>query len=97
MGSFQRTHVSQEASSHRQGLPLAGLELTQEVALVEIIEALEVAEDERSFAPQVLGHVRPVQQGEVVSQDVGQGAHVLSLCQQQLLHDALQLPVQVQG
>lgn len=85
-------HMSEEAAGHHGGLPLAGLQLGQEVVAVEVIEFLQVAEDDASLAPEVLGDVWSVQQGEVVGQDVAQRADVLPLCEHQLLQDTLQPP-----
>lgn len=85
-------HMSEEAAGHHARLPLAGLQLWQEVVAVEVIQLLQVAEDDASLAPEVLGDVGPFQQGVVVSQDVTQGADVLSLCEHQLLQHTLQPP-----
>lgn len=85
-------HMSEEAAGHHGGLPLAGLQLGQEVVAVEVVEFLQVAEDDASLAPEVLGDVWSVQQGEVVGQDVAQRADVLPLCEHQLLQDTLQPP-----
>lgn len=84
--------MSEEAAGHHGRFPLAGLQLWQEVVAVEIVKFLQVAEDDASLAPQVLGDVCSVQQGEVVSQDVAQGADVLLFCEHQLLKDTLQPP-----
>lgn len=64
--------MSEEAAGHHGRLPLAGLQLWQEVVAVEVVQLLQVAEDDTSLAPEVLGDVRSVQQGEVVGQDVAQ-------------------------
>lgn len=85
-------HMSEEAAGHHGGLSLAGLQLGQEVVAVEVVEFLQVAEDDTSLAPEVLGDVWSVQQGEVVGQDVAQRADVLPLCEHQLLQDTLQPP-----
>lgn len=85
-------HMSEEAAGHHGGLPLAGLQLRKEVVAVEVIEFLQVAEDDASLAPEVLGDVWSVQQVEVVGQDVAQRADVLPLREHQLLQDTLQPP-----
>lgn len=64
--------MSEEAAGHHGRFPLAGLQLWQEVVAVEVVQLLQVAEDDTSLAPEVLGDVRSVQQGEVVGEDVGQ-------------------------
>lgn len=87
-------HMSEEAASHHGGVVLAGLQLRQEVVAVEVVQLLQVAEDDASLASQVLGNVGPVQQGEVVGEDVRQRADVLPLSEQQLLQDSLQPPAQ---
>lgn len=86
------THMSEKAASHHGRVPLAGLQLWQEVVAVEVIKLLQVAEDDASFAPQVLGDVWSVRQGEVVGQDVAQGADILPFCVHQLFQDTLQPP-----
>lgn len=85
--------MSEKAAGHHAGLPLAGLQLWQKVVTVEVVKLLQVTEDDPSLAPEVLGDAWSVQQGEVVGQDVAQRAHVLPLCEQQLLQDSLQPPV----
>lgn len=84
--------MSEEAARHHGRLSLAGFQLWQEVVAVEVVQFLQVAEDDASLAPQVLGDVGSVQQGEVVGEDVGQRAHVLPLREHQLLQDSLQSP-----
>lgn len=66
------THMSEKAAGHHGGLPLAGLQLWQEVVTVEVVKLLQVTKDDASLAPEVLGDVWSVQQGEVVGQDVAQ-------------------------
>lgn len=66
------THMSEEAAGHHGGLPLAGLQLWQEVVAVEVVKLFQIAKDDASLAPEVLGDVWSVQQGEVVGQDVAQ-------------------------
>lgn len=85
-------HMSEEAARHHGRLSMAGFQLWQEVAAVEVVQFLQVAKDDASLAPQVLGDVGSVQQGEVVGEDVGQRAHVLPLREHQLLQDSLQSP-----
>lgn len=89
--------MSEEASGHHGGVPLAGLQLRQEVVAVEVVQLLQVAKDDSPLAPQVLGYVGSVQQGEVVGEDVGQRADVLPLGEEQLLQDSLQPPGSRQG
>lgn len=84
--------MSEKAAGRHGRLPVTGLQLRQEVVAVEAVKLLQVAEDDASLAPEVLGDVRSVQQGEVVGQDVAQGADVLPLCGHQLLQDPLQPP-----
>jgi len=84
--------MSEEAAGHHGGLPLAGLQLRQEIVAVEVVKLLQVTEDDASLAPEVLGDVGSVQQGEVVRQDVAQRADILPLCEHQLLQDTLQPP-----
>lgn len=86
------TYMSEKATSHHGRLPLTCLKLWQEVVTVEVIKFLQVTEDDPSLAPEVLGNVWSVQQGEVVGQDVAQWADILSLCEDQLLQDTLQPP-----
>ena len=81
--------MSEKATGHHGRLPLAGLQLWQKVVAVEVIKLLQVPEDNASLAPEVLGDVWSVQQGEVVGQDVAQRADVLPLCEHQLLQDTL--------
>lgn len=90
-------HMSEEAAGHHGGVPLAGLQLGQEVVAVEVVQLLQVAEDDTPLAPQILGDVGSVQQGEVVGEDIGQRADILPLGEQQLLQDSLQPPVQTDG
>lgn len=73
-------YISEEAAGHHGRLPLTGLQLGQEVVAVKVVELLQVAEDDATLAPEVLGDVRSVQQGEVVGEDVAQRANVLPLC-----------------
>lgn len=87
-------HMSEEAACHHGGVPLAGLQLRQEVVAVEVVQLLQVAKDDAPLAPQILGDVGSVQQGEVVGEDIGQRADVLPLSEQQLLQDSLQPPGQ---
>lgn len=86
------TDVSEETASHHGRFPLTGLQLREEVVAVEVAQLLQISKDDASLAPEVLGDVRSVQQGEVMGEDVAKGADVLSLCEQQLLQDALQPP-----
>lgn len=88
------THVSQEAASHSERFGFAALQLTQKVVLVEVVKLFQIPKDDPPLAPEVLGHVEPLQLGEVVLSNVAQSLHVLPLCGQQLLHDPLQSPVQ---
>lgn len=88
------THVSQEAASHSERFVLTALQLAQEVVLVEVVELFQIPKDDPPLAPEVLGHVCPLQFGEVVLSNVTQSLHVLPLCGQQLLHDPWQFPVQ---
>lgn len=87
------THVSQEAAADPAQLFGTGLKRWEEGEEVEIMELLQVAEDAATLAPEALGHVGPLQLGDVVRRDVAQRAHVLPLRGQQLLRDPLQLPV----
>lgn len=64
--------MSEEAAGHHGRFPLAGLQLWQEVVAVEVIELLQVTEYHSSLAPEVLGDIWSVQQGEVVGEDVAQ-------------------------
>lgn len=64
--------MSEEAAGHHASLPLAGLQLWKEVMTVEVVKLLQVTEDDPSLAPEVLGDIWSVQQGEVVGQDVAQ-------------------------
>lgn len=64
--------MSEEAAGHHGGFPVAGLQLRQEVVAVKVIQLLQVAKNDTSLAPEVLGDVWSVQQGEVVGQDVAQ-------------------------
>lgn len=64
--------MSKKAAGHHGGLPLAGLQLWQEVVAMEVVKLLQVAEDDTSLASEILGDVWSVQQGEVVGQDVAQ-------------------------
>lgn len=84
--------MSEKTAGDHGGLSLARLQLWQEIVVVEIIQLLQIAKDNPSFAPEVLGDVLSVQQGEVVGQDVAQRADVLPLCEHQLLQDTLQPP-----
>lgn len=86
------THMSEKAAGHHGSITLTGLQLWQKVVAVEVIKLLQVAEDDASLAPQVLRDVWSVQQGEVVSQDVTQGADILPFSEHQLLQDTLQPP-----
>lgn len=70
--NYGSAHMSEEAARHHGRLSLAGLQLWQEVAAVEVVQFLQVAKDDASLAPKVLGDVGSVQQGEVVGEDVGQ-------------------------
>lgn len=88
------THVSQEAASHSERFVLTALQLAQEVMPVEVVELFQIPKDDPPLAPEVLGHVCPLQFGEVVLSNVTQSLHVLPLCGQQLLHDPWQFPVQ---
>lgn len=92
LDNINSPYMSEKAAGHHGSIPLTGLQLWQEVVTVEIIELLQVAEDDASLAPQVLRDVWSVQQGEVVGQDVAQGADILSFCVHQLLQDTLQPP-----
>ena len=84
--------MSEKAAGHHGRLLLAGLQLWQEVVAVEAVKLLQVPEDDASLAPEVLGDVRSVQQGEVVGQDVAERSYVLPLRDHQLLQDTLQPP-----
>lgn len=86
------TDMSEETASHHGRISLTGLQLREEVVAVEVAQLLQVSKDDASLAPEVLGDVRSVQQGEVMGEDVAKGADVFSLCEQQLLQDALQPP-----
>lgn len=96
-GNRGSAHMSEEAAGHHGSVPLAGLQLRQEVVAVEVVQLLQVAKDDAPLAPQVLGDVGSVQQGEVVGEDIGQRADVLPLGEQQLLQDSLQPPGQTDG
>lgn len=87
------TYVSQEAASHSEGFVLTALQFAEEMMLVEVVEFFQIPEDDPPLAPEVLGHVGPLQLGEVVLSNVAQSLHVLPFCGQQLLHDPLQFPV----
>lgn len=59
---------------------------------MEVVQLFQIAKDDAPLAPEVLGDVWSVQQGEVVGEDVAKRADIFSLCQQQLLQDTLQPP-----
>lgn len=59
---------------------------------VEVVQLFQIAKDDAPLAPEVLGDVWSVQQGEVMGEDVAKRADIFSLCQQQLLQDTLQPP-----
>lgn len=86
------TDVSEETAGHHGRFPLTGLQFWEEVAVMEVMQLLEIAKDDASLAPEVLGDVCSVQQGEIMGEDVAKGADVFSLCEQQLLQDTLQPP-----
>ena len=75
----------------------AALQLLQEVLAVEVHQLLQVPEDDAALSPQVLGQVWPLHLGEVVADDVTQGAHVLALRGDHLVHDVPQLAVGRRG
>ena len=88
------SYVSEEAACDQGRLPLRRLQLREEVVAVEVVEFLQVPKDHGPLPPEVLRQVRPVQQGEVVSQDVAQRSNILALGVEQLLQDSLQTPDQ---
>lgn len=88
------TYVSQEAASHSEGFVLTALQLAEEMMLVEVVEFFQIPKDDSPLAPEVLGHVGPLQLREVVLSNIAQSLYVLPFCGQQLLHDPLQFSVQ---
>lgn len=64
------TDVSEETAGHHGRFPLTGLQFWQEVVAVEVVQLFQIAKDDASLAPEVLGDVGAVQQGEVMGEDV---------------------------
>lgn len=62
--------MSEEAVWHSERVFPAGLQLSQEELTVEVQKFLQVPEDDRAFAPQILRDVDPVHLREVVVDDV---------------------------
>lgn len=81
------SYVAQEAVADPKWVVTAALKLLKEVLTVEVHQLLQVAEDDAAFSPQVLGQVRALHLGEVVINDVTQGAHILTLCRNHFIHN----------
>ncbi len=88
------SHVFEEDAGHMDGVVLAPLQRAQEVARVERVDLLHVAEDDVALAAQRLWHVVAQQLGEVVLDDELQRAHVVALRLQHLAHHQRQVPAQ---
>lgn len=87
------TYVSEEAVWHPERVFPTSLQLSEKELTVEVQEFFQVSEYDGAFSPQVLRDVDSVYLWEVVVDDVTEGANVLPLCGDQLLHDVTQLTV----
>lgn len=67
----------------------ARLQVLQEVLTVEVPQLLHVPENDAALPSQVLGQIQPLHLGEIVLDDVAEGADVLPLRGNHLVHDVL--------
>lgn len=81
--------MSEEAAADGQRAVCARLQVLEEVLAVEVPQLLHVAKDDGALPPQVLRQVQPLHLREVVLDDVVEGAHVLPLRGDHLVHDVL--------
>lgn len=79
--------MSQETAADGQRGVGARLQLLQEVLAVEVPQFLHVPEDDAPLPAQVLRQVQALHLGEVVLDDVAEGADVLPLCGNHFIHD----------
>lgn len=82
--------MAQETVADTEWMVTAALQLLKEVLTVEVHQLLQVAKDDTAFSPQVLGQVRTLHLGEVVINDVTQGAHIFTLCCHHFIHNVPQ-------
>lgn len=84
-----RTHVSEEAAADGQRTVCARLQVLEEVLAVKVPQLLHIAKDDGALPPQVLRQVQTLHLGEIVLDDVAEGADVLPLRGDHLVHDVL--------
>lgn len=67
----------------------ARFQLLQEVLTVEVPQFLHISKNDAAFPSQVLRQVQTLHLREVVLNDVAEGAHILPLRGDHLIHDVL--------
>lgn len=83
------THVSEKTATDGQRAVGTWLQILQEVLGVEIPQFLHVPKNDAALSPEVLGQVKPLHLREIMLDDVAQGANVLPLSGNHLIHDVL--------
>lgn len=83
------THVSEEAAADGQWAVSARLQVLEEILAVKVPQLLHVAKDDGALPPQVLRQVQALHLGEIVLDDIAEGADVLPLRGDHLVHDVL--------
>lgn len=81
--------MSEEAAADGQWTVCARLQVLEEVLAVEVPQLLHVAKNDGALPPQVLRQVQALHLREVVLDDVAEGADVLPLRGDHLVHDVL--------
>lgn len=81
--------MSQEAAADGQRQVGARLQLLQEVLAVEVPQFFHIPKDDAPLPAQVLRQVQALHLGEVVLDNVAEGADVLPLGGNHLVHDVL--------
>ena len=81
--------MSEKAAADGQRAVGAQLQILQEVLSVKVPQFLHVSKNNTALPPQVLGQVQPLHLGEIVLDDVAEGADVLPLGGDHLVHDVL--------
>lgn len=81
--------MSKEAAADGQRTVCARLQVLEEVLAVKVPQLLHIAKNDGALPPQVLRQVQTFHLGEIVLDDVAEGANILPLRGDHLIHDVL--------
>lgn len=83
------TYMSEKTAADREWTVSTRLQVLQEVLRVKVPQLLHVSKNDAALPSQVLGQVQPLHLWEILLDDVAEGADVLPLRGNHLVHDVL--------